>query len=267
MRHSVFTFNESDGLVFSDHYFNPGIYSRFKHGCRNSSIYLGQLLAEFIKNSIELPKEITVTSSAYSQVPTASELLLGSTLRHQNWGTMVNTTHLSRRGIIPLDYAKLNPVQRKYAMKRVKINFDPSAIMEKTVLVIDDAYVTGTHENLIYEHLAPYARELVFVYLVDASKTDFRGVESHLNNFVVKSLTDLQPIIAQPDFRLNSRVLKMIFGAPTGEFRRLMDWTSLDFQISVYRAAKANRYYDLDPKFRRRLSYIQRLISTPALAA
>jgi len=260
-RHFLYT----PSVYHSDREFQAETYSLFKHGCVTSTAHFAHLLANKVATLTEGLSDAVITSSAYMHVPNAAGLLLDGMMESDALKSLARI-HLHRERIFPYDYAKLTQAEREQSMKDFPIHFDKEKIRNKTVIVIDDACVTGAHERAIHDHLAPYAKRLVFCYIVNL--TAFTATTEHQMNAVcVKSLMDLLPIINQPGFRINTRVRKTIFTASSEEFSLFTSCLSAHQLDEILEVAVADRLDLLSENFRQKIALLQSVISEdqPAL--
>jgi hypothetical protein len=249
-RHFLYTPTVYD----ADQSFQPSTYSLFKHGCVQSTAFFADQLVEQVASLPELDDAV-ICSSAYMRVPNAAGLLLDKMMKSDSLNS-VERIHLHRERIFPYDYAKLSQAEREQSMRDFPIQFDEEKIRNKTVIVIDDACVTGAHERAIRDHLAPYAKRLVFCYIVNL--TAFTATTEHeMNAMRVKSLMDLLPIMNQPGFRINTRVRKTIFMASSEAFSLFTSCLSADQLDQILEVAVADRLDRLSADFRHKMDLLK----------
>ncbi len=249
-RHFLYTPSVYD----ADQVFQPTTYSLFKHGCVQSTAFFADQLADLVASLPDI-EDAVICSSAYMRVPNAAGLLMDRMMESDALKSM-ERIHLHRERIFPYDYAKLTQAEREQSMKDFPIQFDKEKIRNKTVLIIDDAYVTGAHERAIRDHLAPYAKHLIFCYIVNL--TGFTATTEHeMNAVCVKSLMDLLPIMNQPCFRLNTRVRKTIFTASSEAFSIFTSCLSADQLDEILAVAVADRLDQLSDNFRSKIALLQ----------
>jgi len=250
LRHFLYTPSVCD----ADQVFQAETYSLFKHGCVESTAFFAAELAALVASLPEM-KDAVICSSAYMRVPNAAGLLLDRMMQSDALKSL-ERIHLHRERIFPYDYAKLTHAQRAQSMKDFPIQFDKEKIRNKTVLIIDDACVTGAHERAIRDHLAPYAKRLVFCYIVNLMA--FTATTEHDMNAVrVKSLMDLLPIMNQPDYRLNTRVRKTIFTASIEQFSLFTSCLSAAQIDELLALAVADRLDRLSADFRYKMEMLK----------
>ena len=259
-RHFLYTPSE----YHADREFQAETYSLFKHGCVPSTAHFAHLLAKKVAAVTEGLNDAVITSSAYMHVPNAAGLLLDGMMEAEPLKS-IERIHLHRERIFPFDYARLTLAERERNMKQFPIQFDKEKIRNKTVIIIDDAYVTGAHERAIRDHLAPHAKCLIFCYIVNL--TGFTATTEHeVNAVCMKSLMDLLPLMKQPDYRMNTRVRKTIFTATHEEFSLFTSCLHADQIDEILALATADGLDHLSDNFRQKMAFLQSLRMEDQLA-
>lgn len=242
--------------------FDPVTYSRFKHGCRQSIASYATPLARMVENLSQGKRPVNITSSAYLTVPTAITILVDLILTDHLKPKHYNRIKLTRDRVISVDYATLSLEERKLAMENIHLDFKKKQIKDRTLIVIDDSYLSGSHESLISRHLEGICTNIIYVYLVDMRQCHMSDIEMSMNNFEVKRLFDLVEIMNQPGFVINSRVLKMIFSASLSEFAGFTSLLDHMQQDQIYRHALSEKYARMGPLFVEKLEYLHAQTAT-----
>ncbi|UXP31688.1 phosphoribosyltransferase family protein [Reichenbachiella agarivorans] len=235
---------------------DPALYSRFKHGCEYSIAAFSDAIAEFVIKSCPADQRIYIAPSAYQHVPTAAGLLVGNLEERNLLPDVFQYVKLTRNKIITDDYATLDSIERQRAMQDIRIDFDTELLHNQTLLIIDDSYVTGTHENILKHHLTKTCATIIFVYLVDMKACEMPNIEMQMNNFEIKRLYHMYDIMNSPNFMINSRVLKMIFNSPINEFIDFVTLLSPDQQSDIYNKAIMEGYMYLGSVFETKLKLL-----------
>lgn len=245
----------SPSVYHSDREFQSDTYSLFKHGCVPSTAFFARFLAKKVASLVEGLDNPVITSSAYMHVPNAAGLLLDSMMEVDAIKSL-ERIHLHRERIFPFDYARLTLTERELHMKQFPIQFEKEKIRNRTVIVIDDACVTGAHERALRDHLAPYAKCLIFCYIVNL--TNFTATTEHEINAVrMKSLMDLLPLMKQTGYRLNTRVRKTIFTASLEEFTLFASCLSAHQLDAILELATADHLDQLSADFKQKMELLQ----------
>lgn len=237
------------------------VYSAFKYGCAASTSRLASSLAALIIQKIDVDKEYMITSAAYKNIPTASTNLLDYVLRQLKADYRFSRFTIKRNQVYATDFASLSPAERFHLIKQVDLEVSATDIERKKVIVIDDAYVSGAHEQNMLRAFDERPDEVHFFYLADLSGLNRLTTEEKLNHVAVKSLPDLQKIMETGNILLNARILKFLLGYPDlSELLRFM--ITLDFNLlnRIYLGSVLDGYDQL-PDYRVNFSLIKRIIS------
>ncbi len=168
-----------------------------------------------------------------------------------------------------MDYAKLGRDDRFSHTQKVKLSLDFSTpISNRSLVVIDDLYFTGAHEQNLLELLSPYTKSVTFLYLIDLKGCEDPMMESKLNHYSIGSIWDIYEIISSNQFALNARVAKYILSYPdASELDLFFGSVSYDWLVSFRNAVHNEGYQDL-PGFTKNLRILQdNLEEVPWLSA
>lgn len=240
--------------------FDPIVYSRFKHGCRSSIELFAPALAQKIDeltDHFHIP--FTITASAYKTVPTAINLLLEHLLSNFFQDCMFDRIKLTRSRISDMDYATLSIDERLNLLQGIQILNDLKTPLDTPLIVVDDCYVTGTHENAIRKSLEPFCPEIHFIYLADFSHCRVDEIEKRVNTREIKSVFDLLPLLAHPEYLWNSRVLKNIFLATDSDFREFLSLISEERRMEIYLCASNEGYQTCSEIFSHKMGLFSRI--------
>ena len=134
----------------------------------------------------------------------------------------VTWTQFYREQLIEGDYSTMTLAEREAFIARDVIRVDAAVVADAAVLVVDDLRVTGFHEGRIATVLAEAGVPAATVaYLAVIDGTGDPTVERRMNTATIGDLDAVAELAAGPGFILNSRVCKLILGAPTDELGRL----------------------------------------------
>ncbi|MNS84469.1 hypothetical protein D3C72_1182980 [compost metagenome] len=236
--------------------FNPSEYSRFKFGDGAISKKYGIELAEgFIDQCLRRQKEIgqlVVISSPFAFIPTATFAMKNHFVNRLNRWLAANSlpvvqkTKIHRKVTYKEDYGALDAEQRMKLIGNDKFHIDKEFIKDKTLIFLDDIRITGSHEKMILKMSQEYGIDnnawlLYFAELQDLSIHP--KIENFLNYYQVKDLDDLNDIVQNPGFQINTRITKYILNADTKKFDNFIRNQTPDFIELLYNMAIGNEYH------------------------
>lgn len=231
-------------------------YSKFKFGANNIARKFGYILADkFINDSFQenyTGKPIVVLSSAYAFIPTASYHMamhfadkLNFFLYSNNFSP-IEVGKISRNVTYREDYGEMSAEQRFNLIKDDKFHMDFEVLKDKILIFVDDIKITGTHEKIILKMLENYdiQNEYYLLYFAELINHNIcPTIENHLNYSFVKSLSELDYIIKNEEFVLNTRVVKYILNSNYNDFNDFMSMQSKRFLIELFYNSIGNEYY------------------------
>lgn len=248
-------------------------YSRFKFGSTAIAREFGYTLADrFINQLFKFSydgKPIVVLPSAYSHIPTASCFMSFhfidrlNLFLYQNGWPPVETGKIQRSITYREDYGEMTAEERYDLIKGDKFHIDEALLKNKMLIFIDDIKITGTHERIIIKMLDDFDIHNHCYMLYFAELTDPEicpKTENYLNHFFVREISDLQPIIDQPDFEFNTRIVKYILNSPHESCLQFLKIQSNEFINNLYYKALGNEYYKF-PEYTSNLLAIESLVT------
>lgn len=267
--------------------FSPSEYSRFKYGSKEIARKYGYELAEafivYLKKGVweEQLKQnipIVVISSPYCFIPTATFAMkdyfiqrLNSFLISKNF-PVVEETKINRTITYKEDYGELSFEQRLNLIKNDSFTIDNAFCRGKLCIFLDDIRITGSHELVIKNMLSFYRSKnsldfieshCMFLYYAILTNSDIPPqIENYLNYYSVKTLKDLDKIINNEDFLLNTRTVKFILNYEHKECKEFFDYQRNKFLTNLYFQAIGNSYH-LIPEYSLNLQYLKKLIQKP----
>jgi hypothetical protein len=189
---------------------------------------MARRLAE-VGADVVLADRLVVTASCFKVVPLASVALARvvayrlNRLRADAGRPPVTWTQFYREQLIEGDYSTMSLAQRREFIERDVIRVDPQVLADAAVLVVDDVRVTGFHEDRLATVLAAAGvPAATFAYCLVIDGRDDPTVEKRMNQASVDGLDALAALVRSDGFTLNSRVCKLILGAPLAEVGRLV---------------------------------------------
>jgi len=236
--------------------FDATAYSRFKFGDDQAAEAFGIALAKgFIKEHLSSKSnigQIVVISSPYSFIPTATFALKDHFVSELNkWlvaegKPVVQETKIHRSITYKEDYGELDAEQRMNLIGKDIFHIDRSFLTNKTLVFLDDIKITGSHERMIQKMLQEFklANKVYLLYYAElANKQIHPNIENTLNYYSVKSIFDLNKIVQQDRFRINTRLVKYVLNCAEDEFLVFIQDQSTYFLNLVYNMAIGNGYH------------------------
>lgn len=193
--------------------FDAATYSRFKHGCSESTRHYAESLASAIAQNYPHwgSHDVVIAGSAYKVAPTASQAIAELVFEYlQPFFPSLTKVKIHRESVFPSDYGLLSLEERQHLMNCNQISVDVPAIQNKKLIVIDDLRVTGAHETRIRELISEIDGEAVFAYVARLSGDFAPTLEAEVNYASITSVWDLLPIAKSHGFRPNVRVCKFL---------------------------------------------------------
>jgi hypothetical protein len=212
-------------------------YSAFKHGSGDIAHRYGSLLAQKLAEVLAASgcRRIAVASSAYLVAPPASHALMPSALAGLRAILPVvrfDEFKIHRAVLTEGDYASMSLEERAIATERSGLSL-PVALGADVdgVVLLDDIFVTGTHEGAIrsmLERLGHASLPTLHGYVLGVRDgTRDPWVEARINHEAVASLRDVADLSRSVTrFVPNARVCKFLAAAAPceiDEFCRLVD--------------------------------------------
>ncbi|HSI21249.1 MAG TPA: phosphoribosyltransferase family protein [Verrucomicrobiae bacterium] len=239
-------------------------FSQFKHGSGAAAQRFGRAMSAYLAESapVVFEPEVVLIASCYKYAPVAAQALADETMLSLNELRITKGLPAIKRGriyrgeVFEIDYSALSDADRKALLANDALLVDVELMKGKHVIVIDDVRITGGHERKIDPVLAEIgAASVTYVYLAAFNEMPQSAtIERELNHATVKTPANVFALASQPDFRLNSRVVKFLLGASTAE--ELIQNLAPDALLDFYKAALGNGYA-LMPRFHETLKALR----------
>lgn len=253
-RYSLHKINDQEKLSFSD-----VEYSKFKFGDGLIAEKFGRELAHnFIHNELSNHydgKQLVVVSSPYSFIPTATFYMknyfvfeLNKWLATNNF-SVIQETKIHRSTSYHDDYGALDEDQRMSLIGNDSFYLDKDFVAGKVIIFLDDIRITGSHERVITKMISTLNLENNYYLLYFAELVNnliHPKIENHLNFAFVKSLFDLNEIIDENKFVINTRIVKYILNSNHETFRIFIDDKDDEFKELILNMAIGNAYHLID---------------------
>lgn len=227
-------------------------YSKLKYGHRPTSAKFAEKMAKIFVQEYTLPElierreDIVISTSPYWFTPPSANSLaikfhfLVNELLYVTGKEPLPFIKIHRSAAPSLDFGKLSLEERKKNMARNRLSADPLVLRGKTLVIVEDARITGAHEKKIIDFArARKVKELVFVYVVAVSYgSKDPDIENRMNHQWVNNLEAVYLLMRNPeDFILNSRACRLVLGwkdaAELEDFCRRVD-DAMVFKLYTY---------------------------------
>jgi len=252
--------------------FSADDYSRFKFGDGAVAKAFGIALANgFIEEYLSknhIRQQIVVLASPYSFIPTATFAMKNwfvYRLNHwlaQNSLPVVQEAKVHRTITYKDDYGELDAEQRMKLIGNDHFHIDKDFLLNKTLIFLDDIRITGSHERMIMKMVSEYglSNDIYMLYFAELVNSNIHpNVENHLNYHQVKSIFDLDDIIKNRDFKINTRIVKYILNYDYDSFCIFIQEQSTTFTEQLYNMALGNGYHIIEA-YERNLNFIKKLL-------
>lgn len=249
--------------------FLPSDYSRFKFGDSLIGKKFGKALAKaFIDNYLihqAANKKFIAYSSPYQYIPTATMTMFEEFVFQTNrWlvsknRNVLETCRIYRDNTYSQDYGELSAAERLELIGSDLFYLDPNRATGKTLLLLDDIKITGSHEyvlNRTLNHLN-ISQETIFLYFAEMVNPSINpNIENYLNYHAIKSLNDLAKLINSDNFVFNTRAIKYILSSNMNDLGHFVSQLDDNQIVAIYNLAIANNYCEI-PAFTESLAYLE----------
>ncbi|MES2733651.1 MAG: phosphoribosyltransferase family protein [Bacteroidota bacterium] len=239
--------------------FEPEIYSKFKFGDGAAARLMGtQLGKSFIATYQHLllnGQEIVVVPSPYNSIPTASHTMAMyfkdelNFFLYQHKKKSLLDSKIHRYKTYSADYGNLSYEDRVNLISSDTYHIDKAFLTNRTVLLIDDIKITGSHELILRRLIEANAIEgnFIFVYYAALANNKIEPhFENYLNYFYVKDLTFLVNIIKAESFVFNTRIIKYILNSEAGCMPEFIEKIAKEKLNTLIVYAISNDYHLMD---------------------
>ncbi len=267
-RYSLYKISKTESLSFS-----KIDYSKFKFGDGHVAEKFGiDLAKKFIEEELSknyLGTQLVVVSSPYSFIPTATFFLKNHFVYELNKWLAINNypvvqeTKIHRSSSYCEDYGMLNATERMELIGNDTFHIDGTFIKDKLLIFIDDIRITGTHEKMITKMLSTLniTNDYYLLYFAELVNSlippDF---ESELNYAFVKSIFNLDEILSESKFSINTRVVKFILNSDHDAFKIFIEGKNIDLKNLIYHMALGNSYHKIE-SYKRNFVYLQEIFN------
>lgn len=255
----TFRFYHNSFNSIDDIQINPIEYSKFKHGSKSCARKFGKELAisfqdtmtQEIKYILE-NSEIVVSSAPYKYIPVASTALKDYFLSEfmlwcaTEYGKTPADLKIFRGHSYNEDYGAMTVEQRDKAISSDSFWIDSEFIKNKTLILIDDIRITGSHERRMENLLESVGFDGNVIYLyyshLNVDSVVHPNIENVLNYAFVQNELDINHIIKNDEFIFNTRVVKFLLNLPEDKFSTFINYQSESFVETLAKNAIGNGY-------------------------
>lgn len=239
--------------------FDTAAYSRMKFGSGADARAIGVEMAEHFAQfhwPVISAERCVVVPAPSTCVPVAATLM-GWHFRNR-LNSMLDTAGYNildwdvvHRAITYNDnYSELPLEQRRKLLENDERHVNVSFLADKTLILVDDVRITGTHERQMDIMLDKLGLRNLVIYAVYAEYTGtFPAVEHDLNHSCVKDGLCVLELSKSPEWVVTTRALRLLLELPEELFRlvlRQMEPLRLE---QVYHAAISKGYSRHEPYY------------------
>lgn len=259
--------------------FDPIEYSKFKFGCKDVSRKFGtELATKFIASEqfneivkLSKTKKIIVLSSPYNFIPTATFAMKDYFVREMNAALVERNCNpiieakIFRNTSYKEDYGEMSSEERFNLISQDKFYVDANFLENNICIFLDDVIITGGHERVINkmldDHKLTNSIDAYFLYYGELTNIhEDPKIENYLNYAYVKSLVDLDKVIKNNNFLLNTRTVKYILNSPHHDCITFLQYQPEVFLNTLYHQAIGNGYHK-EPDYQLNFMYLKHLIT------
>lgn len=271
MNHTNFflhTFTNKEDIPFSQKQ-----YSQFKFGCQLSAKDMGERLAVafFEKHQEDLAgHECVVVPSPYDYVKNAASCMaefffhkLLHLMQDAKIDNKVHWYHISRKPSYTKDFGFLNEEQRRSLLKNDKFYLNSEFLDDKLIILIDDVYITGAHEDMLKSVLSAKCNpsKVIFTYYGKKIGKEFPEVEAHLNFYAIQSIQDFINLFKKQSTFILIRPIKYVLSRSEKEFSILLKKLNTAKLNVLLEHAHAEGYH-LKPEYINNINKLREKIRT-----
>lgn len=231
-------------------------YSRLKFGSDHAAKKMGKELAgSFFKEYEEklVANRCVVIPSPYNFVKNAATILtehfcntLNDLLMKAN-GSYVDYSMIHRKVSYTNDYGFLSQEKRKALIDNDSFYINQDFLKGKTLILIDDVRITGTHENKLVELIDKYELDNEVFFLYYAS---YEGksphVEAELNFAGIDGVEDYIQLMQEDNHHTIVRPIKYILNQKIGQVEYIISLMDDQKLQALYHGCLGEGYFNLE---------------------
>ena len=141
------------------------------------------------------------------------------------------------------NYAHLPRAERKGLLAGDRIYVNRDFVDGKTLIFVDDARITGAHEERLRDHLETQGMPNPHVFVTLARyEGDDPSIECRLNRMEIKDARDLVALAHEEGYQVTTRSLRLFLEAPADDFDDILCRAPARFREQAYHAAIVKGY-------------------------
>nr|WP_209893839.1 phosphoribosyltransferase family protein [Rhizobium leguminosarum] len=251
--------------------FRPEQYSRLKFGCDEAGREMGHQIADaFFERhaSTILNSRCLMIPSPFNFVPSAANVMTMHLLNRLNShivdakGNHVEYATVPRKISYMDDYGLLSGKDRKLLLAGDRFYFNSRHFEDRCLLFIDDVKITGAHQNKLVDLMHEQKLENKTFFLYFARYTGDRpNIEFEINFAAVKSIKDLNRIVAETNHHMTARQIKYILSADQNElYNDFLRFRSFRYLETLYFNCLNEGYYNVQ-KYQENIDVIRNVVN------
>lgn len=197
-------------------------------------------------------KKCVVIPSAFNIVKIASTILgyhfmnRLNDLLTQNGHDTVEWTTMHRSMSYVQDYCTMSKDVRKEMLKGDTLYINKDFIKGKTLLFIDDATISGAHEEKMEEFLksSNIDNEYIFCYYVRYLGKN-SSIESQLNRSGIRTVDDYIELVNEPNHHIVVRAIRFLLDLPPESLKLTLQKLNDEFIYKLYSSCLSKEYHKI----------------------
>lgn len=238
--------------------FSATDYSKLKFGSNDIAKRFGYELADgFFKShySTLLREQCVVIPSPYNYVKNAATVMsqhFVDRINHLiciNGGNHVEWSTINRKMSYINDYGFLTKEKRKELINKDTFFLNKGYLEGKTLIIIDDVNITGTHEEKLIDILNQnkVSNNVFYIYYAKYLKGAIgANIEAELNFSGIKNIYDFIELTKEPNHKVIVRPIKFTLSQPHEIFKKVIHLFPEGYVEKLYSGALAEGYYKID---------------------
>lgn len=232
-------------------------YSRFKHGCPETTRAFAHGLSDVIERDIvkrDCNKEIVIIGAPYNRVPVASSFLASHVARNlsDSLGRIVYSAKADRKHSYHTQYHDMSLQDRMKSLSGESFRLSPDHVKDRLVYFVDDIFITGSHEGrmkqLIERINEEYSIEFDYsfaYYMKLTNKKVDPTIEGWLNHYTINedTVANVVNLIEDGNLFINTRVTKLLFSSDVKHFTKFARKAPKVILEGFKKSCEANDYH------------------------
>lgn len=251
--------------------FSPQDYSRLKFGSNDVAKRFGYELAEgfFKAHHVSLlSQQCVVIPSPYNYIRNAATVMAQhfvDRINHLiclNGGNHVEWSTINRKVSYINDYGFLDKEKRKKLIDQDTFFLNKGYLEGKTLIMIDDVNITGTHEEKLVDILDKNGVENNVFYIYYAKYLNGAvgaNIEAEINFAGIKDIYDFIELTKEPYHKVIVRPIKFTMGQPEDVFKKVIHLFPEGYIDKLYFGCLGEGYHKIE-SYRANFKYLSELL-------